>query len=436
MTMIAVSSFKTLAAVLIVSCLAHTGVSGFAPPGSSVASSKTTADALSLLFASSTSGDFGDTKFSELPYGEESRQYRRTYYADQDAWITHRSDDRFLGNMIKTFRSGIVRSLANEMTIVTSTALMVCFYNAVLVAGWQDFNGVMHDPVALPGGFVPPLASLPTEPFSLSSPALGLLLVFRTNASFGRWQEARNKWSAVMDTSRNIIRLGSGWMPADMPKEKQRELLEDLGDTIWAFARSLERYLLGEREDGAAYEQDIKRRMSPLVAQRLMDAPVKPNRALFELTKAVNAIPLSEHRHVEIDVGVEHLCEKWGGCEKLLRTPVPLVYTRHTARFLGFWILALPLGLWKSFATSWNHLGLIPAAVLIAFFFFGVEELAIQLEEPFSILPLKNFVKNIENSVDEVVEWHFEDDDDDDDAQAMNGQKRSRFSRARQGNTE
>ena len=31
---------------------------------------------------------------------------------------------------------------------------------------------------------------------------------------------------------------------------------------------------------------------------------------------------------------------------------------------------------------------MVPAAAILAFFFFGIEELAVQLEEPFSILPL------------------------------------------------
>jgi predicted membrane chloride channel (bestrophin family) len=198
-------------------------------------------------------------------------------------------------------------------------------------------------------------------------------------------------------------------MSEDLPEEKQRELLENLANAAWAFPRSLQRHLLGEREDHEAFCYDIKQRLSPEVAQALIDAPHKPNRALFELTKAVNAIPLSEHRHVEIDRGVEHLCDTLGGCERIYSSPVPLVYTRHTARFLGFWILALPLALWNAFGTSWNHVGLFPAAMLISFFFFGIEELAIQLEEPFSILPLRQLVKNVEDSVDETVEWFLEE---------------------------
>ena len=33
-------------------------------------------------------------------------------------------------------------------------------------------------------------------------------------------------------------------------------------------------------------------------------------------------------------------------CERILRAPTPLVYTRHTSRFLLAWCLFLPLGLY------------------------------------------------------------------------------------------
>jgi predicted membrane chloride channel (bestrophin family) len=32
-------------------------------------------------------------------------------------------------------------------------------------------------------------------------------------------------------------------------------------------------------------------------------------------------------------------------CDKLLRYPIPLAYTRHTSRFMFVWLSALPFGL-------------------------------------------------------------------------------------------
>jgi len=79
---------------------------------------------------------------------------------------------------------------------------------------------------------------------------------------------------------------------------------------------------------------------------------------------------------------------------------------RHTARFLSAWLLLLPLALWDPFAHTWNHIGMIPTSMFISFFFFGIEELAVQLEEPFSILPMKALTDGIMLSADEYVKWH------------------------------
>ena len=45
-----------------------------------------------------------------------------------------------------------------------------------------------------------------SEPFSLSSFALSLLLVFRTNSSYGRWLDARKIWGGVTNRSRDLVR--------------------------------------------------------------------------------------------------------------------------------------------------------------------------------------------------------------------------------------
>jgi hypothetical protein len=91
-------------------------------------------------------------------------------------------------------------------------------------------------------------------------------------------------------------------------------------------------------------------------------------------------------------------------CERIFANPVPLVYTRHTARFLSLWLLLLPLGLWDGFSASWNHCALLPAATLISIFLFGIEELAVQLEEPFSILPLESLCAEVGGAADAMVD--------------------------------
>ncbi len=45
-----------------------------------------------------------------------------------------------------------------------------------------------------------------TQLVALTSPALSLLLVFRTNASYERWDSARKMWGLVLNRSRDMVR--------------------------------------------------------------------------------------------------------------------------------------------------------------------------------------------------------------------------------------
>lgn len=47
----------------------------------------------------------------------------------------------------------------------------------------------------------------------------------------------------------------------------------------------------------------------------------------------------------------------------------------------------------------------IPVSAVLGFFFLGIEELAIQLEEPFSVLPLAQIAGAIKLSAEEHHRW-------------------------------
>ena len=55
-----------------------------------------------------------------------------------------------------------------------------------------------------------------------------------------------------------------------------------------------------------------------------------------------------------------------GGCERLLRTPIPVSYTRHTSRFLLLWLTLLPFSLYGKL--EWAT---IPAVGFIALLLLG-----------------------------------------------------------------
>ena len=321
------------------------------------------------------------------PYGEESRRYRRTVYRHAD-WIKHRSETRLLRNLKGTFTSGVVRSLLSEVFAVLAVTALILFWNI-----GQPYIGQ-----PTPDN----LLVLPGLPFTLSAPALGLLLVFRTNASYARWNEARQAWGRIVSHSRNIMRQSTLWIDTDDPTAQAA--LEELRQCVYAFPRSLWAHLSAPEKE-PRFEQDIRAAMGEAAASDLLAAPHRPLRALSMLSTAMDNLPIDEKKKVEMDKSCILLGDAAETCERIFSSPVPLVYTRHTARFLSAWLLLLPLGLYGAFGSNSDlgHLALLPTTTLFSIFLFGIEELAVQLEEPFSILPLEVLCNDVKAAAEGMI---------------------------------
>jgi ion channel-forming bestrophin family protein len=59
------------------------------------------------------------------------------------------------------------------------------------------------------------LRTLNMAPVNLTSFALSLLLVFRTNSSYGRFDEARKFWGLALNRSRDLARQAVAYFPSD-----------------------------------------------------------------------------------------------------------------------------------------------------------------------------------------------------------------------------
>ncbi|GFH16764.1 uncharacterized protein HaLaN_13253 [Haematococcus lacustris] len=65
---------------------------------------------------------------------------------------------------------------------------------------------------------------------------------------------------------------------------------------------------------------------------------------------------------------------------------------KHTSRSLVLWLSTLPLALWP--VTEWLS---VPAMFIIAFVFIGIDEIGVEIEEPFCLLPLLPMCRTIVN---------------------------------------
>ena len=136
----------------------------------------------SNAFVSPIHSDFSSSLFMGPPsdlvsapdtdFGEGSRKNRRTVYT-HDQWVKHRSSDRFINNLKTLPNSDIYKQVGPSVFLTTSIAISVCVWNA-LVGGYQDFGGVMHDPVIAERWAVK--VGMPMTPFTVLNSSLGLLL--------------------------------------------------------------------------------------------------------------------------------------------------------------------------------------------------------------------------------------------------------------------
>jgi predicted membrane chloride channel (bestrophin family) len=365
----------------------------------------------------------------DISYGEESRKYRRTVYSHDD-WVKHRAPNRFVRNAVSSLTSGVYKNIGNEVLFITGVATAVTLYNAI-AGGYTDFSGVQHDAVI--AGL--PKLGLPLAPFTLSSASLGLLLgksdgerdfddddvtssdnnafsfsscyaVFRTNTGYQRWDEARKNWGMNINHTRDLVRMANAYYDSStVSPERRKDDLQRVALATWSFVRAMKRHLSPEGDDEEDFKKELHEKLPQKQAQSIIDAAHRPNRALQDLSYAIENLNMHWLRKNEVHKAATIFEDNLGSSERLLTSPVPLFYSRHTARFLLFWLTLLPLGLYDPFSASWNHIALIPATALVSLFLIGIEELANQMEEPFTILPMQAFCDKIYNWLNEIASW-------------------------------
>ncbi|KNC55731.1 UPF0187 protein [Thecamonas trahens ATCC 50062] len=294
-----------------------------------------------------------------------------------------------------------------SLSVVAMSATAVTVYNTCLI---DVINASAAGPVAAWGEL-----ALPALPFTLSSLVLGLLATFRTNAAHDRFNQARGAWGEVINASRDLLRQAAVWMPKDHAVERLR-----LARLVKAFPVALNFHLT---TDGGHYlikaqDADASPAIRAELAAELLDRvwPAGPDAEEdFARTLDVHAaggnVPLmllgemaatvaagaADGRAVdavEMDKALQRLNTSLGRCERILKTPIPTSYTRHTSRFLTTWLNALPLALWPVLGAH----GTIPASLAIAYALLGIEDIGVQIEEPFNMLPLRAYSHTVQAS--------------------------------------
>jgi putative membrane protein len=79
-----------------------------------------------------------------------------------------------------------------------------------------------------------------------------------------------------------------------------------------------------------------------------------------------------------LEGNVRSFLDNQGGCERILRTPIPFAYAVHIKQLLLLYLLTLPFILVGEM--GWVA---IPTVAAIAFGLLGIEEAGVEIEDPF-----------------------------------------------------
>ncbi len=241
---------------------------------------------------------------------------------------------------------------------------------------------------------------LPMSPIALQlqGTAIGLVLAFRNNAAYQRLAEARALMGKVILLGREIASGVVHYLAPDAdgyPSTEAYELVRYMAIFGWVFKARL--------RDGEEAE-DVMRAVLPEKDVRWLLAQRSPVVAIIgRLRKLLHAQyaegKLAAHLHYKLEQNLLELYQVVGGCERLFTSPIPPTMTRHVVRSVCLWLLAMPLAL----IGSMPPLSVVFFTAATAYIFLGIEELGVQVEQPFDILPLWQICHLATRNVEEAA---------------------------------
>lgn len=235
-------------------------------------------------------------------------------------------------------------------------------------------------------------------PYEIAGAALSLLLVLRTNAGYDRWWEARKLWGAIVNQARDLVVVSLANGPQDRPWR------EEIARWTAAFAHAVRRSLRGERE-----APELAALLGAEEAARVAAAEHMPGyvsaRIAAQLAAALGREQISGFAFLQADRDRALLLDHVGGCERILKTPLPRAYAVKIRQLVFVFLVTLPFALITR--VGW----LTPlVTILTAYPLLALDEIGVELQRPFSTaslnhLPLDELCATIERNLLALLEF-------------------------------
>lgn len=231
------------------------------------------------------------------------------------------------------------------------------------------------------------------------SVVLGLVLVFRTNTAYERFWEGRKYWGTIATTILNIGR--QVWVLIEEKEPKDRDLKKSILQLLAAFAVAAKLHLR---------QESINSELEPLMSNERYENLKNVNNSALQIAYWMgddlqklflkNCLEISQLNAINFLMNT--MIESVIGCNRILTTPLPLAYGIHLKQLLLIYCLALPFKMVTDF--GWLT---APCVMLISYTLFGIEEIGIEIEDPFgkdrNDIPLDDICNLIQRDMNDLM---------------------------------
>lgn len=249
--------------------------------------------------------------------------------------------------------------------------------------------------ISLLSVFIPWL-SLPISPFEYAGGIMGLILVFRINAGYDRWWEARKLWGNVVNCSRNLAIVITSYVD---PSNKSE--IDKIVGLIAAMP-----YLMKNNLRGITLIEEVQHLLCDDTYAQLQQWQHKPNLISSKLASMLSQMQgsgkLNQFPFLKAEELRETILDCQGACERILNTPMPFVMAIKSRRFILLFLMILPVAL-VSYSAYINPI----IVTLVGYTLFSLDQIGVELQNPFAVnnlshLPLTEICNTIEKNVIEI----------------------------------
>ncbi len=244
--------------------------------------------------------------------------------------------------------------------------------------------------------------SLPHVPLTLFGGAIGVIVGFRNNSSYGRWWEARTLWGSIVNNSRSLARQVVSVVHADESRDKPA--LDAMRHKI-VYYQTAYVHALRQQLRGLEPWEEL-RRILPEECDSLgghKNVPLELQRRIGLCLKACRDKGWLDALHWSaMDGSLNDLADAQGGAERIKNTPMPKQYDFFPQLFVQIYCLLLPLALVANMGI-FTPLG----STLVGFMFLALDKIGRDLEDPFDNtiydVPLTSICATIEINLRQLL---------------------------------